>query len=160
MDKAAESTGASSEEDLQFMRLAVDQANLSEPVDTAYCVGAILVQPTTGHILSTGFSRELPGNTHAEECCFLKLSDSSLAHGATLYTTMEPCSLRLSGKRSCTDQILEMKVGRVVIGVREPPTFVNCEGVKILTQKGIEVGFVGELEKECLWPNRHVLEKQ
>ena len=28
-------------EDLHFMKLAIEQANLSKPIETAYCVGAV-----------------------------------------------------------------------------------------------------------------------
>lgn len=30
-------------DDLHFMKLAIEQANLSEPVETAYCVGAVSI---------------------------------------------------------------------------------------------------------------------
>ncbi|CAG8494135.1 7427_t:CDS:2 [Ambispora gerdemannii] len=146
------------EKDIQYMRLAIEQANLSIPVPTAYCVGAIIVKDS--RVLSSGYSRELPGNTHAEECALLKLSLNSttlIPNGAAIYTTMEPCSTRLSGKRSCVDQILEAGIMRVVIGVEEPDHFVKCVGVDLLREKGVEVVRVKGLEEECLKPNRHVL---
>jgi pyrimidine deaminase RibD-like protein len=68
--------------DLDYMKLAILEANKCTPVETAFNVGAILIS-SSGEILSTGFnppritqgySRELPGNTHAEQCCLLKLS--------------------------------------------------------------------------------------
>jgi hypothetical protein len=31
-------------DDLHFMKLAIEQANLSEPVETAYCVGAVRIE--------------------------------------------------------------------------------------------------------------------
>lgn len=31
-------------DDLHFMKLAIEQANLSEPVETAYCVGAVNIK--------------------------------------------------------------------------------------------------------------------
>ena len=40
-------------------------ANESIPVDTAYCVGCVIVKNNV--VISTGYSRELPGNTHAED---------------------------------------------------------------------------------------------
>lgn len=51
------------------------------PVERAFNVGAVLTD-RHGHILATGFSRELPGNTHAEECCLMKLeAGKSLRRG-------------------------------------------------------------------------------
>jgi pyrimidine deaminase RibD-like protein len=148
---------------------------------------------------NTGYSRELPGNTHAEECALAKLEvpDGSptaeqvrelrtrsfvLApkHTADLsfkrlianavdishltflphlhayrchvtlipcpmqpevymYTTMEPCSKRVSGNSPCVARILATrdygnsragcKVTRVYVGAMEPSNFVNCEGM-------------------------------
>lgn len=140
------------------MRLAIDQANLSVPVPTAYCVGAVLTKD--GAVLATGFSRELPGNTHAEECALAKVAaDSTAARGGTMYTTMEPCSLRLSGNRPCVERIIEAGIARVVMGVKEPPNFVECSGIEMLREKGIEVQVVPGVEEDCLRPNRHVLGK-
>ena len=71
-----------------------------------------------------------------------------------MYATMEPCSERLSGNKPCTDRILEAGklIGRVVLGVREPDTFVRCVGVEKLLENGIVVvrNEDEELEKECL----------
>jgi hypothetical protein len=49
--------------DTYFMRLAIAQAHQSIPVDSAYCVGCVIILNDT--VVSSGFSRELPGNTHA-----------------------------------------------------------------------------------------------
>ncbi|ORY06426.1 hypothetical protein K493DRAFT_310561 [Basidiobolus meristosporus CBS 931.73] len=145
-------------EDAIFLKKAIEQANLSIPVDTAYCVGAVLVK--NGVVLSEGYSRELPGNTHAEECCLLKLSDLGEAHGAVMYTTMEPCSLRLSGNKPCCERLIEAKIKRVVLGVLEPPKFVeDCTGAMQLEKNGIEVYHLKGFEEECLRPNSHVLKK-
>lgn len=145
--------------DDRFMRLAIGEAQKSVPVEGAYCVGAVLVSPD-GELLTTGFSRELPGNTHAEQCCLEKLQDLSLARGGTMYTTMEPCSVRLSGNRPCVDRIIEAGIGRVVMGVPEPDNLVVCEGTRLLTERGIAVDALLGYEEECLKPNRHILDKR
>ncbi|KAH8556294.1 cytidine deaminase-like protein, partial [Umbelopsis sp. PMI_123] len=135
--------------DLTLMKMAIAQANISKPVESAYCVGAVLVA-ATGEILSTGYSRELPGNTHAEQCALDKLSDLSLAENAVCYTTMEPCSKRLSGNKPCVERLIEAKVKKVIMGIKEPPNFVECSGVDLLQQAGIEVFVVPGVEEECL----------
>ncbi|KAF9355884.1 hypothetical protein BGX26_005995 [Mortierella sp. AD094] len=177
---------------IRFMKLAIEQANLSSPVPSGYCVGAVLVQETHTdpdmdlpqddrfRVVTTGFSRELPGNTHAEECCLLKLATLEAEAQAEreaisgeciedsmkdrrewiMYSTMEPCSKRLSGNRSCSDQLIESGVRRVYVGVREPDHFVKTVvGVEKMVQQGIEVVHIPGFEEECLAPNRHVLQQ-
>src|SRR5216117_692615 len=142
-------------DDRKYLRLALEEAKRCTPTPTAYCVGCIIVDPNTNKILTTGYSRESPGNTHAEEIALGKLSTESKGlTGLDMYATMEPCSERLSGNKPCTDRILEARslIGRVVIGVREPDTFVQCVGVEKLLEKGILIvrNEDEELEKECL----------
>lgn len=69
-----------------FMQVAVSLGRLCSPVDTAFNVGAIVVRD--GSVVSCGFSRELPGNTHAEECALMKVAPE-LVVGSTIYSTME-----------------------------------------------------------------------
>ncbi|KAG0356332.1 hypothetical protein BG005_004732 [Podila minutissima] len=171
---------------VQFMKLAIDQANLSIPVQSGYCVGAVLVQldphrtnpEDRFRILATGYSRELLGNTHAEECCLLKLAqlpqsgqhdhpqgaeyeDMSTPHPSkelVMYSTMEPCSTRLSGNRPCSDRLIESGVRTVYVGVREPDHFVQkVVGVENMVEQGMRVVHIPGYEAECLAPNRHVL---
>ncbi|KAF9955455.1 hypothetical protein BGZ72_003720 [Mortierella alpina] len=221
---------------IHFMKLAIEQANLSIPVPSGYCVGAVLVQETHPdpdsdlpqvdrfRVVATGYSRELPGNTHAEECCLIKLAaaaeveaekelDAGLvadgdddeedaddkekmagtrrlsvhnhphhphqehphAHAMIsalrrrrssvklrqewiMYSTMEPCSTRLSGHRACADLLIESGVRRVYVGVREPDHFVKTVvGVEKMVEKGIEVVHIPGFEELCLAPNQHVL---
>ncbi|KAI8920652.1 cytidine deaminase-like protein [Entophlyctis helioformis] len=127
----------------RLMDLAVAEAGKSVPAEAAYCVGAVLVAADGSSVLSTGFSRELAGNTHAEQVCLLKVAGTDkapLVPGATMYTTMEPCSLRLSGNVPCVQRLIDARVARVVVGVREPPDLVqNCTGVELLEQAGIQV---------------------
>ena len=119
-------------------------------------------------ILATGFSRELPGNTHAEANALLKsqmlsteelsslfstkdpIQYNSLLQYTDVYTTLEPCSIRTSGLRPCVDVLVESKVKRCMIGVSEPDDFVKCEGAQKLKEAGIEVIWVDGLQNECL----------
>jgi pyrimidine deaminase RibD-like protein len=106
------------------MNLALTEAKKCAPTSTAFCVGAILTT-ASGDIISTGYSREHPGNTHAEQVCLDKLQ-GSVPEGAVLYTTMEPCSERLSGNKPCTNRILENgNIRTVYVGVVETGTFVE-----------------------------------
>ncbi|GAA6001020.1 hypothetical protein JCM10207_007377 [Rhodosporidiobolus poonsookiae] len=166
----------SNAEHIQYMRQALSEARKSIHIPTAFCVGCVLVSSPThptypSRVLSTGFSRELPGNTHAEQCALDKiLSPSStsaeesffaspafqgdardaLLEGASCYTTMEPCSERLSGNVPCVQRILNTGIKRVFIGVEEPGDFVECVGTRLLREKGVEVLVVVDPEDPSL----------
>jgi len=161
--------------DVSRMKEALVLASSCVRVETAYNVGALLVG-SLGEVLATGFSREIEGNTHAEEVCLMKMmkkeeegSDldvpslltrrSNLLRGATLYSTMEPCSKRLSGKKPCCELLAESGIARVVIAVREPSTFVQkCEGADRLEFAGIKVDFLDdrECQSQALAANAHL----
>ena len=154
-----------------YMAYALQLAKQSPPRPTNYRVGAVLVDAATNEVLATGYTLELPGNTHAEQCCFAKLADRLGVSGeeelgkvlgttgagtngrkVVLYTTMEPCSFRLSGNLPCTDRIARVGAVRTVyVGVREPDTFVeNNTGRKTLEEAGVEFVHVSGLEKEII----------
>jgi pyrimidine deaminase RibD-like protein len=101
----------------------------------------------------------VPGNTHAEQCAIDKLvgnsssaSSSNPLAGASIYTTMEPCSLRLSGNVPCVQRVLATGISKVYMGVEEPKDFVECEGTRMLREDRREVWVVDEpgLAEECL----------
>lgn len=137
-------------EHVHFLELALAEARKCVATPTAFCVGAVIVS-TAGDILATGYSRELPGNTHAEANAIDKLPRVNLA-GASIYTTMEPCSVRLSGNTPCVDRCLESRFANVYIGVEEPADFVACEGNRRLREAGAAVWLVQRegLREECL----------
>jgi pyrimidine deaminase RibD-like protein len=138
-----------------YMRLALNEALKCTPVPSAFCVGAVIVDPSDGgggQVLSTGYSRELPGNTHAEACALDKLAPELRERlgRCAMYTTMEPCSVRLSGNTPCVQRILDAGIRRVYVGTEEPPDFVVCEGTRLLRERGVEVTNVPDYAKECL----------
>ena len=124
------------------MRLAVSTANdarlRSRPNPW---VGAVLVS-TSGEMF-TGSTRE-PGKAHAE---IVALSAAgSNAVGATLYSTLEPCS-HTGRTGPCTTAIIEAGVKRVVVGTLDPDSKVSGNGVQQLRNAGVTVD-VGVLEHE------------
>ncbi|KAI1173531.1 cytidine deaminase-like protein [Nemania sp. FL0916] len=146
-----------------YMRLALSLAAKSPPKPTNYRVGAVMVDSATNEVLATGYTLELPGNTHAEQCCIDKLAQRYAATGThlgealpdavDLYTTMEPCSQRLSGNTPCVDRILAIgkRIKAVYVGVQEPDTFVSQNSSrKRLEGAGIEVLVVEGLEQDIL----------
>ena len=76
--------------------------------------------------------------------------------GATIYSSMEPCTTRSSKPTSCSELIIRHRMGRVVFAAYEPPTFVTCHGEEMLRNAGIEVTILNDLSKEALTANRHI----
>lgn len=64
------------------------------------------------------------------------------------FSTMEPCSKRLSGKKTCCERIIESGIKTVYMGVKEPDNFVNCEGAKILKEKGVDLRYYDDSFRE------------
>lgn len=126
------------------------------PSDGAYSVGAVVVS-AAGEELATGYSREVEPAVHAEEAALAKLdSNDHRLTSATIYSTLEPCSVRKSRPVTCTQHILGTGIARVVIAWREPALFADCEGVELLTAAGLEVVELPELAAEAQAVNAHL----
>jgi diaminohydroxyphosphoribosylaminopyrimidine deaminase / 5-amino-6-(5-phosphoribosylamino)uracil reductase len=132
--------------DRKWLTYAIELSKRCPPVDRAYAVGAVIVG-ADGEELAYGYSRETDPVVHAEESALAKLAGSGVdLRGATIYSTLEPCSRRASRPRSCTQLILEAGVGRVVQAWREPSLFVaDAQGVELLTAAGVTVLELPEL---------------
>jgi pyrimidine deaminase RibD-like protein len=177
---------------MQYLREALSEAEKCTPSPTAFCVGCVLVTryPSSAEsepqqqpvVLARGYSRELPGNTHAEANALTKARDLSPEQLSDLfpasagggggnkptiddvlkytdvYTTLEPCSVRTSGLAPCADALVASKVPRCFIGVGEPGDFVQCEGAQKLKEAGCKVIWVKGLEEECLAAARRGME--
>ncbi|KAM9939426.1 hypothetical protein OXX80_001075 [Metschnikowia pulcherrima] len=136
-----------------FMELALENAKKCGETQTQFNVGAVLV--LDGEILETGHSRELPGNTHAEQCAlekyFARTGSKDVPEGTELYTTMEPCSYRLSGNLPCVERVLASNIKTCFVGIVEPDTFVKENtGKKKLAEAGVEYIHIPGYEDECL----------
>ena len=110
-------------------------------------VGCVVVG-VDGSIVSKGYHKKY-GETHAERDALLKLQNNE-AEGGTLYVNLEPCSHH--GKTPpCVDLIIERKLKKVVIAMRDPNPKVD--GLSKLYEAGIEV-VEGVLEEEAKFLNR------
>jgi pyrimidine deaminase RibD-like protein len=145
--------------DERWMRLAIELAWQCPPSPTAFSVGAVIVD-AGGDEVSRGYSRE-GGDpvVHAEESALGKLAaDDPRLAGATIYSTLEPCSQRKSRPRSCTELIIAAGLRRVVTAWREPALFVaDCQGHELLAEAGLEVAELPALAALAAAPNRHLL---
>src|SRR5438046_562938 len=65
-------------------------------------------------------------------------ADGAALDGATLYSTLEPCSHH-GRTPPCTDAIIAAGVGRVVVGIEDPDALVAGEGLAKLRAAGIAI---------------------
>ncbi|WP_333774227.1 dihydrofolate reductase family protein [Streptomyces sp. IBSBF 3136] len=145
--------------DHRWLRTACELAADCPPSRTAFSVGAVVVA-ADGTELARGHSRE-GGDpvAHAEEAALAKIdpADPRLA-GATVYSSLEPCSHRASRPAPCAELILRAGVRRVVTAWREPDTFVTAaDGAGVLTGAGVDVVELPEHEGRAKAPNAHLL---
>jgi diaminohydroxyphosphoribosylaminopyrimidine deaminase/5-amino-6-(5-phosphoribosylamino)uracil reductase len=93
-------------------------------------VGSIVVKNNT--VLSSGIT-SITGKPHAEFNALKKLKN---AEGATLYTSLEPCTHQ--GKTPpCTDIIIKKKIKKVYYAFEDPDTRTYKKAKKKLFKKGI-----------------------
>ncbi len=116
-----------------------DRARLSSSPNP--WVGSVLVTPA-GKIFDGATSPV--GGDHAEAECLAKAG--SATHGATLYSTLEPCC-HTGNTPPCTEALIEAGVKRVVVGVVDPDEKVNGQGIASLQANGIDVE-IGVKEEE------------
>jgi len=122
-----------------FMELAIKEARRSKSEDTRAhpLVGAVVVKD--GKVLATGHRGEGSPGEHAEFVALeKKLRDVTLA-GATLYTTLEPCTTRNHPKVPCAQRITERKFARVVVGMLDPDKRITGQGERTLRKARIAV---------------------
>jgi len=138
-----------------WLARAIEQSRLAPPVPDRYAVGAIVVG-VDGAVLATGYTGETHPHHHAEEEALAKLTGVDLS-GATVYTSLEPCTARRSRPVTCTSLILATGIGRVVLAWREPALFADCDGVGTLRRNGVEVIEFPGLAAAARAVNEHVL---
>lgn len=146
-----------SESDRRRLKAAIELSRLSPPADSHYAVGA-LITDADDNVLATGYTAEGDLHNHAEEAALAKLAGRDIdLSGATVYTSLEPCTTRQSRPLSCTDLIIRAGIGRVVLALREPSVFADCHGVEDLTAAGVEVIEMPELGHLVTGVNAHIL---
>ncbi|MGC9668150.1 deaminase [Planosporangium sp. 12N6] len=143
--------------DRHWLGVAIAQARRCPPSRTAYSVGAVIVD-AAGREIARGYSRETDPAVHAEEAALAKADpgDPRLA-GATIYSSLEPCSVRRSRPASCAALIRAAGIPRVVYAWREPVLFVDGHGAEELAGAGVEVVQVADLAAEARAVNAHLL---
>ncbi len=109
-------------------------------------VGAVLVRG--GRVVGEGFHRRA-GGPHAELEAIRKAGGR--ARGATLFTTLEPCSHQGS-TGPCAKAVIAAGVSAVVAARRDPNPAVSGRGFRMLRRAGIRLE-IGLLKDESAFQN-------
>lgn len=134
--------------DLQYLQLAMELAdNGKGGVNPNPLVGAVIVKDD--RIIGKGWHKKF-GGPHAEINAFADAMES--VEGATMYVTLEPCS-HYGKTPPCSKAIIDNKIARVVIGLKDPNPLVAGKGIYMMEEAGIEVE-CGAFEEELKYQNR------
>jgi len=126
------------------MKEAVNRAELCNPQSEHIPkVGAIIA--TNGRIIGRGHrgSGAIGDDDHAELNAIKSIGAPAAIAGATLYTTLEPCTgiVRSKPLECCTELILQHKITKVFVGLLDPNPGVTGKGIWQLQNSNVEVEF-------------------
>lgn len=96
-------------------------------------VGAVLVDPADGRIISTGVTQP-GGRPHAERIALAAAGEA--ARGTTLYVSLEPCSHH-GRTPPCAEAVIASGVGRVVTSLEDADERVAGRGHAMIRAAGI-----------------------
>ncbi|MFA7615692.1 MAG: bifunctional diaminohydroxyphosphoribosylaminopyrimidine deaminase/5-amino-6-(5-phosphoribosylamino)uracil reductase RibD [Weeksellaceae bacterium] len=112
-------------------------------------VGCVIVR--NGQIISDGWHQKA-GEAHAEVNAVNKIRDKEILKDCEIYVSLEPCS-HFGKTPPCSDMIVRYGFKKVIVGISDPNSKVNGQGIKRIRDAGIEVK-VGVLENECAELNK------
>jgi tRNA(Arg) A34 adenosine deaminase TadA len=118
-DQTLLSAPAFSDDDLRYMRQALQLAAHARDAENEVPVGAVLVQGE--EVIGLGWNRNITLNdpTAHAEIMALRAAGEKLSNyrmpGAMLYVTLEPCAM-------CSMALVHARIGRVVYAATDPKT--------------------------------------
>jgi diaminohydroxyphosphoribosylaminopyrimidine deaminase/5-amino-6-(5-phosphoribosylamino)uracil reductase len=133
--------------DEKYIRRAIELAQLGVGlVSPGALAGAVVVNED--RVVGEGFYI-WDGIDHAEVIALRQAGTA--ARGATVYTSLEPCS-HTGRTPPCAQALIDAGVARVVTAMEDPNPAVNGRGIEMLKSGGIEVAS-GVLEQEARQAN-------
>jgi pyrimidine deaminase RibD-like protein len=146
----------------KWMEHAVQEAKKSRDEEDSRVhprVGVVVVKGAK--VLATAYRGEKKLGEHAEYTALeRKLADGEVT-GATVFTTLEPCTSRRHPKTPCAKRLIERKVDRVVIGMLDPNKEIRGTGEWQLAEHNIKIGrFDSDLMQSLMDLNRDFIRDQ
>ena len=133
----------------EALALAGRAVGLSEPNPRVGCV----ITAADGRVIGSGHTQHA-GGPHAEVMALRDvLARGENTRGATAYVTLEPCSHH-GRTPPCCDALIEARIARVVLALRDPNPLVAGQGAARLRAAGITVeeGELAEASRELnIW---------
>lgn len=128
-------------EDLELtaIKKAIEVAAKCKPEDdkTHPKVGAAIIKDDD--IVCTAYRGELGDGDHAEYTALIKKCKNIDLSGATLVTTLEPCTRRRPKHKPCALHIIEKGIRKVIIGMIDPTSEIRGKGVLYLQKHNVQV---------------------
>lgn len=154
------------EDDLNYMTEAVEMAYKCDPIKEEIPRVAAIIVADDGKVIGRG----IRGNggqddEHAEHNAieFAKKENDGKLAGATLYTTLEPCTqeVRRKSEKCCLKLIERNKISRVFVGMLDPNPGVTGKGLLALQQLNVEISlFPHDLSRKIQEQNSNFIGSQ